>query len=227
MNVAAVVIPTSSVVVYDASVASATLDSMINNGSLTVADGSTLTVSALSNTSNFTLNVQGTLNTSTTTNTGTINIAGGVAPTFNATVGLNNLGTINLGDPSNTSGASSLNVAGTLNNANAINSIGAVGTRTITAGALINKGVISVIYPMTIDGQLYAAGSVLKPAPTNPVVDSITNMVTNVVPDSSSPIVLASNETEEKKKAEEAPPVGEEVVGNESTPTNQSLPMCQ
>ena len=230
-NVASVIIPISSIVVYDSSVGSTTLGTLFNNGSLTVADGSLLTVlSSLSNTSNLTLNVQGTLNAGFTTNTGTINIANGMAPTFNATAGLNNLGIINIGDQNGSTGSSTLAVAGTLNNTGAINSIGTVGSRMLNAGTMFNTGVITVSYPMTIGGVSYAAGSVLKPVTvtvdTN-VVETITDIVMNFDVDNNEPVVLALNESEEKKKAEENAETVEGLQNNENVLTTSALPVCQ
>jgi hypothetical protein len=227
-NVLQVVINSGGKVVYDSSVGSTTLQSLINNGSLTVADGSVLTViSSLTNTSNFTLNVQGTLDAGYTTNTGTINIAGGANPTFNATAGLNNLGIINVG---NASGSSSLNVNGTLDNSGAINSIGSSGTRTLNYGALNNTGVISMSYPMMIGGTSYAAGSVLQPTSgiidTN-VVETITQIVSGVAPEVVEPIVIAADDSEEKKKAEEAADAVDNLQNNGNTQATPALPVCQ
>jgi hypothetical protein len=228
-NVLQVVINSGDTVVYDNSVGSTTLQSLINNGSLTVADGSVLTViSSLTNTSNFTLNVQGTLDVGYTTNTGTINILGGATPTFNATAGLNNLGIINVGDASG--GSSSLNVNGTLDNSGAINSIGSSGTRTLNYGALNNTGVISMSYPMMIGGTSYAVGSVLQPTSgiidTN-VVETITQIVSGVVPEVVEPIVIAADDSEEKKKAEEAADAVDNLQNNGNTQAALALPVCQ
>jgi hypothetical protein len=226
-NVLQVVINSGGKVVYDSSVGSTTLQSLINHGSLTIADSSSLTVlSSLVNTSNFTLNVQGTLIAGFTTNTGTINILGGADPTFNATSGLNNMGGINIGDPTGSAGSSALNVSGTLSNFGSINSIGTVGSRSLSAGAMFNPGMISMSYPMTVGGVSYAAGSLLRTVDNN-VVESITDIVTNSDLDNSEPVVLALNESEEKKKAEENVATGEGLPNAETTPTAPSLPVCQ
>ncbi|MDD4913040.1 MAG: YDG domain-containing protein [Sideroxydans sp.] len=226
MNVAAVVIPVSSSVMFDSSVGTTTLDSLTNNGSLTVANGSILTVvSSLINTSNFTLNVQGVLNAGATLNTGTINIAGGAAPTFNATAGLNNLGVINVGDPALTSGASSLSVAGVLSNANTINSVGTLGTRSLTAGTLFNTGTIEMSYPMTIGGTLYAAGSVLKPINQYGEAEKITNIVISMAP-SDNQYFSTPDETEEESR-DVSSLLEEGLSEGSGIPLVSQLPICQ
>jgi len=224
MNVAAVVIPSGATVVYDSSVGSTTLNTLTNNGSLTIAGGSLLTVlSSMSNTSNFTLNVAGTLSTGTATNTGTINIANGTSPTLNAS-SLNNQGTINIGDVNST-----LSVSGTLNNQVAINSVGTTGSRTLDAGTLLNSGTITVTYPMTVAGVFYPAGTTLSDtASAPPEFEQIAGDITNIVLNSDADIFEVDGLTDEgrkklaeKKLAEDGS--GEELMGGQF----DHLPVCQ
>jgi len=195
-NVEAVVIPSGATVVYDSSVGSTTLNTLTNNGSLTIANGSLLTVlSTLSNTSNFTLNVAGTLSTGTATNTGTINIANGTSPTLTAST-LSNQGIINLGN-----GNSTLSVSGTLNNQLAINSVGNSGTRTLDAGTLLNSGAITVNYPMMVAGVSYPAGTTLSDtASAPPEYEQIAGEITNLVLNSDADISEVDGLTDEERK---------------------------
>jgi len=224
MNVAAVVIPSGATVEYDSSVGSTTLSTLTNDGSLTIADGSLLTVlSSMSNTSNFTLNVAGTLSTGTATNTGTINIANGTSPTLNAS-SLNNQGTINIGDVNST-----LSVSGTLNNQVAINSVGTTGSRTLNAGTLLNSGTITMSYPMTVAGVSYAAGTTLSKTTSAPpeyeqIARDITNIALNTDMDTSK--VDGLTDEERKKKAEQALDDGETAVA-EAGGQLDHLPVCQ
>ena len=226
MNVAAVVIPSGATVVYDSSVGSTTLNTLTNNGSLTIADGSTLTVlSSLSNTSNLTLNVQGILDamSASASNTGTINIAAGASPTLYAS-SLNNQGVINIGN-----GNSILSVSGTLNNQVAINSVGTTGSRTLNAGTLLNGGMISMAYPMTVAGVSYAAGTTLSDTTSAPpeyeqIARDITNIALNTDMDTSE--VDGLTDEERKKKAEQALDDGETAVA-EAGGQFDHLPVCQ
>lgn len=155
---------------------------LTNTGSASLGGSTTGNVS---NTGVLTLNTAtlgGTLNNAATLNVAgtaslgglfsnnaaaTLNLQAGTAPTLNALAGFNNAGVINLSNPTLATGSSTLNVTGTLNNSGGINSTGTMGGRVLTASSLINTGLITMSYPMTINGVSYVAGTRL---PLPPVV---------------------------------------------------------
>lgn len=106
--------------------------------------------------------------TGSISNAGVLNVAGVATINLTGTAvvpALDNSGTLNLVDPLAPAVSSTLNLAGTgaiLRNSGTINSSGLVGGRSLSATITqLATGVINVIYPLTLNGVNYPAGTVI------------------------------------------------------------------